>query len=175
MFTIGSAFAVRADAYVLRGGMNRRQAGEDFYFLQNLVQLGNVGEISSTKVYPSARLSNRVPFGTGPILQKWMNGEKDLAVTYNFKAFVDLKCFFDMRAVLFKMERAEYEKLLEAVPEAVSDFLVHDNFVAELDNLNRNCSSPETFEGRFFQVFNAFRILKYVNFVHREHYRMQAL
>ena len=32
LFTIGSAFAVTAEAYVKRGGMNRRQAGEDFYF-----------------------------------------------------------------------------------------------------------------------------------------------
>ncbi|QIA07602.1 glycosyltransferase [Draconibacterium halophilum] len=76
LFTIGSAFAVTAEAYVKRGGMNRRQAGEDFYFLQNLVQMGKVGEITSTKVYPSARLSNRVPFGTGPILQKWMKGRR---------------------------------------------------------------------------------------------------
>jgi hypothetical protein len=32
--TIGSAFAVRADAYIAAGGMRMRQAGEDFYFLQ---------------------------------------------------------------------------------------------------------------------------------------------
>ncbi|MDR2910979.1 MAG: glycosyltransferase [Bacteroidales bacterium] len=173
MFTIGSAFAVKVDAYVHRGGMNRRQAGEDFYFLQNLVQIGTVGEISSTKVYPSARLSNRVPFGTGPILQKWMNGEKDLAKTYNFKAFVDLKCFFDMRTKLFKMEQTEYENLLSVIPESVSDFLVYDNFWIELDNLNKNCSTSETFQVRFFQTFNAFKILKYINFVHKNHYRMQ--
>lgn len=175
MFTIGSAFAVRAGAYVQRGGMNRRQAGEDFYFLQNLVQIGRVGEISSTTVYPSARLSGRVPFGTGPILQKWMNGEKDLTMTYNFQAFVDLKCFFDMRNRFFKIERADYDALLLSMPEAVSDFLVHDNFMAELENLNSNCATAETFNSRFFQVFNAFKILKYINFVHQKHYQPQML
>ena len=34
--TVGSAMACTADAYVRRGGMNTRAAGEDFYFLQHL-------------------------------------------------------------------------------------------------------------------------------------------
>ena len=34
---IGSAFAVRTLDYVAQGGMNKRQAGEDFYFLQKLI------------------------------------------------------------------------------------------------------------------------------------------
>ena len=97
MFTVGSAFVVTAEAYVKRGGMNRRQAGEDFYFLQNLAHLGPIGEISTTTVFPSARLSDRVPFGTGPILQKWMGGAEDLTQTYNFQAFADLKEFFSIK------------------------------------------------------------------------------
>jgi len=32
--TVGSAFGVRATEYCRQGGMNKRQAGEDFYFLQ---------------------------------------------------------------------------------------------------------------------------------------------
>ena len=175
MFTIGSAFAVKAEAYVRRGGMNRRQAGEDFYFLQNLVHIGTVGEITSTKVYPSARLSNRVPFGTGPILQKWMNGEEDLTRTYNFNAFVDLKLFFDMKSDFFQIEQAGYKNLLSTLPKPVSDFLVYDNFWIELEDLNKNCSTLESFQIRFFQKFNAFKILKYLNFVHKKYYETTHL
>lgn len=39
---IGSAFAVRAADYVLQGGMNKRQAGEDFYFIQKLISTGGL-------------------------------------------------------------------------------------------------------------------------------------
>jgi hypothetical protein len=39
--TVGSAMAVKAYQYVKVGGMNRRQAGEDFYFIQKLVHSGN--------------------------------------------------------------------------------------------------------------------------------------
>ena len=163
MFTIGSAFAVRADAYVRRGGMNRRQAGEDFYFLQNLAQIGKISEITSTAVHPSARLSDRVPFGTGPILQRWMNGDEDLTKTYAFAAFRDLKSLFDLISFLFLISDDEYEKLLKELPPCVAQFLISDNFKSELDDLNRNCASPGSFKNRFFQKFNAFKILKYLN------------
>lgn len=166
MFTVGSAFAVVAQAYVKRGGMNRRKAGEDFYFLQNLVQIGTVGEISSTAVYPSARLSDRVPFGTGPILRKWMNGEEDLTQTYNFQAFSDLKFFFDLKDKLFQIAENEYENFLKQIPEPVRNFLIDDNFRTEINDLNSNCSKLSTFQKRFFQKFNAFKILKFLNFSH---------
>lgn len=175
MFTIGSAFTVLALAYVKRGGMNRRQAGEDFYFLQNLVQIGTVGEIRKTKVYPSARLSDRVPFGTGPILQKWMKGAEDLNQTYNFSAFADLKTLFNVCDSLFKIDKIQFNSLLENLPQSISEFIQHDKFWNELDDLNRNCSSLQSFQTRFYHRFNAFKILKYLNFAHENFYKKADL
>lgn len=170
MFTVGSAFAVTAGAYVKRGGMNRRKAGEDFYFLQNLAQTGKVGEITATRVHPSARLSDRVPFGTGPVLRKWMEGEKDLNLTYNFQAFADLKDFFSKKKQLFHVSEKEYNTLITCFPEPVGAFLAQDDFKKEIDDLNRNCSGPATFCSRFFHKFNAFKILKFLNFTHGKFY-----
>ena len=175
MFTVGSAFVVTAGAYVKRGGMNRRQAGEDFYFLQNLTQQGKVGEIKTTKVFPSARLSDRVPFGTGPILQKWMNGEEDLAKTYNFRAFEDLSLFFAIRKNFFKVEKNRFIELMKDLPEPIQQFVKVDNFWLELNDLNQNCSTLTSFQTRFFQKFNAFKILKYLNFVHERFYEKENI
>lgn len=175
MFTVGSAFAVRADAYVRRGGMNRRQAGEDFYFLQNLVLLGPVGEIRSTTVHPSARLSTRVPFGTGPVLKKWMNGEEDLTKTYNFQAFADLKQLFDVKDLFYKILEKDYQKLISSLPASVGEFLKQDVFWQDIAVLNENCSQLSTFQNRFFQKFNAFKILKYLNFTHGTHYEKACI
>ncbi len=175
MFTVGSAFAVTAQAYVKRGGMNRRQAGEDFYFLQGLAQQGIVGIIHSTKVYPSARLSDRVPFGTGPILQKWMNGKEDLTRTYNFTAYTDLKKFFLMKEKLFRIAKSDFEKLIYDLPEPVLRFLQADNFWSEIEDLNRNCSNIASFNSRFYQKFNAFKILKFLNFAHEYFYEKADL
>ncbi len=173
MFTIGSAFTVTAEAYVKRGGMNRRQAGEDFYFLQNLVQLGTVGEITSTKVYPSARSSNRVPFGTGAAMQKWMDGTEDLTQTYNFQAFIELKEFFDVKEKLYKVTEIEQKQIISNLPVAISSFITSDNFYVELADLNKNCSNIKTFQTRFFYQFNACKVMKYLNFAH-EHYIKRA-
>ncbi|SHF30901.1 Glycosyl transferase family 2 [Mariniphaga anaerophila] len=175
MFTVGSAFAVTAGAYVKRGGMNRRQAGEDFYFLQNLAQFGRVGEIAGTTVHPSARLSDRVPFGTGPVLQKWMSGQEDLTKTYNFEAFADLKLFFDRKDRLFRISEKEFGTFKKELPDAVNAFITDDDFFADVSDLNANCSEISTFRKRFFQKFNAFKILKYLNFSHGEFYQKADL
>lgn len=175
MFTVGSAFVVTTDAYVKRGGMNRRQAGEDFYFLQNLAQFGKIGEINETTVHPSARLSDRVPFGTGPIMQKWMEGKEDLEKTYSFEAFQNIKQFFDQKEKFFQINKDEYLALVKELPRAVTEFLAEDNFWNELDDLNRNCSSLRTFQNRFFQKFNAFKILKFLNFAHEKYYQKEDL
>ena len=63
--TVGSCFGVRAESYAREGGMNRKKAGEDFYFLHKIIPLGEFREINSTCVIPSPRESDRVPFGTG--------------------------------------------------------------------------------------------------------------
>ena len=175
MITIGSAFAVTAEAYVKRGGMNRRQAGEDFYFLQNLAQLGTVGEINTTRVYPSARLSNRVPFGTGAAIQKWMEGTEDLTKTYNFEAFTDLKTLFNANEKLFHTDEPGYLNIISGMPESIRHFLLQDNFWTELDDLNKNCSSLKSFQTRFFHKFNAFKVLKFMNFAHDGFYEKADL
>lgn len=175
LFTIGSAFTVTAEAYLKRGGMTRRKAGEDFYFLQTLTQVGQVGEINNTEVHPSSRVSDRVPFGTGPAMNNWMENTADLRYTYNLQAFIDLKKFFDIHKKLYKISFAEYQILLKNLPVPVTSFLEADNFFVGLENLNSNCSNEEIFSQRFFQIFNAFKILKFINFSHGNYYQRNLL
>jgi len=93
--TVGSSFAVSASAYIKQGGMNRRQAGEDFYFLQKIIPLGKFYEINTTRVIPSPRVSDRVPFGTGKAISTFVDEGIVDYQTYNYSAFKELKSFFD--------------------------------------------------------------------------------
>ncbi len=68
--SIGSALCCRAAAYVAAGGMNRRLAAEDFYFLQRLAKIDRVDFVAGTVVRPAPRYSERVPFGTGRTLRE---------------------------------------------------------------------------------------------------------
>jgi len=175
IYTIGSAFAVRADAYVKQGGMNRRQAGEDFYFLNKLTHLGPITEINDAFVYPSARVSDRVPFGTGAAMTKWMNEEEDLTLTYNFGAFKDLKQFFDRVDSLFRMRDKDYSEFMLSLPVSVHEYLQTLDFTAKLTEINQNSSSLSSFRKRFFQFFDAFIILRFLNLAHQKYYPKQNL
>ena len=175
IYTIGSAFAVRADAYVKQGGMNRRQAGEDFYFLHKLTKLGPITEINDAFVYPSARVSDRVPFGTGASMTKWMNDAEDLALTYNFSAFKDLKVLFDVVHSFFRIIPEDIEKLLSSLPVSVQEYLLTTDFTNKLAELNQNSSSLPSFRKRFFQFFDAFVILRFLNLAHQKYYERQEL
>ncbi len=67
--TVGSSFAVKAETYCKQGGMNRKKAGEDFYFLQKIMPLGDYEYLNTTAVFPSSRPSDRVPCGTGAFIK----------------------------------------------------------------------------------------------------------
>lgn len=175
LYTIGSAFAVTAGAYLRRGGMTRRKAGEDFYFLQTLTQTGKVGELTETCVYPSARISQRVHFGTGMAMKKWMEGSDDLLYSFNFQAFSDLKILFSIRHLFYRSGTEDFPLLIKQLPEPVAAFLEHEHLYAELSELAKNCSSVGVFLDRFFQIFNAFRILKFLNFSHPRFYQKESL
>lgn len=175
IFTIGSAFAVKAEPYVKQGGMNRRQAGEDFYFLNKLTHLGHVGEINEACVYPSARVSDRVPFGTGAAMTKWMNEDGDLAMTYNFAAFKDLKLLFDSVDELFRSDNLSLEIKLAGWPLSIQEYLTMIGFTLKLQEINKNSSSLLSFRKRFFQFFDAFAIMRFLNLSHPKFYLRQDL
>jgi hypothetical protein len=83
---------VKSSAYQKYGGMAPRQAGEDFYFINKIAMHGNVGEINDTTIFPSSRISDRVPFGTGDALGKMQNGIRANEV-YNPEIFLIIKSF----------------------------------------------------------------------------------
>jgi hypothetical protein len=175
IYTIGSAFAVRAEAYVKQGGMNRRQAGEDFYFLNKLTKLGQITELTEAFVYPSARVSDRVPFGTGAAMTKWMNEAEDLNLTYNFAAFLDLKQLFNQVDSLFRLSEANYSKFKSSLPDSIQDYIQTLDFQVKLAEINQNSSTLISFRKRFFQFFDAFIILRFLNLAHQKYYPRQRL
>jgi glycosyltransferase involved in cell wall biosynthesis len=165
-YTIGSAFAVTAEAYLQVGGMGKQQAGEDFYFLQKIFPLGKTRFIDATCVFPAARLSDRVPFGTGPAIGKMIEMKQTRKRSYQVAAFSELKLFFARTDSFFKKPSEEIEKELSDLPSHLQSFLQEDDFLTKIDEINRHTAHPANFKKRFFNYFTAFKILKYLNSVH---------
>jgi len=160
-YTIGSNFAVSANAYVKQGGMNRKQGGEDFYFLHKVFPLGHCIELTEVEVYPSARVSDRVPFGTGPALRKIMNEGRLL--TYHPESFIHLTQFFNAAPDFFNAGSNKLTEQYKTLPDSIQSFIQLQEFSAKINELNQNSASLKTFIHRFYQWFNAFMVIKFLN------------
>ncbi|ADR20230.1 hypothetical protein MATR_21540 [Marivirga tractuosa] len=158
--TIGSSMAVRSSVYQKQGGMNQRKAGEDFYFLHKIIPLGNFHTITNTKVIPSARISDRVPFGTGRAMQEHQNQSKDLNLSYDFASFILIKKF---------LEKIEDDNFIENIPPVVIEFLKETKLLNELEKINSKSKNKQHFKERFFEWFNGFKMLKLVHYL-RDNY-----
>jgi hypothetical protein len=172
--TVGSSFAVSALAYVKQGGMNQRKAGEDFHFLQKIIPLGNYVEINSTRVVPSPRQSDRVPFGTGASIRQWMTGEQTSLHTYPLEPFEDLKRLFALVPFFFKTNKSEIEKLCTHLPDPMQHYLFQNDYLKHITQANANSASPETFIKRFFGWFDGLKTVKYLNESCRQFYHKQS-
>ncbi len=167
--TIGSSMAVTVEGYLAQGGMNQRKAGEDFYFLQKFMKVLRLGELNSTKIIPSPRASNRVPFGTGRAIQEHLDGEREIQFTYNFKCFLDLKNILDHLDLIYYMQQSadQFKKLEEFYGKEEFDFNIH--------RIKQLSYSLEDFKKRFHQWFDAFTTLKFVHFLRDKYYPNKAI
>ena len=154
--TIGSSFALTAAAYARQGGMNRRKAGEDFYFINKLIKGEIFGEIIDAKVTPSSRISDRVPFGTGRALLEAFDGVKNLELTYDFSIFKCLKRWIDN----ISCQNFDYDQF----PEKVKKYIAKNKWDNTHLEMLKNSASHESYLKRFFAKYDAFWVLKFIHY-----------
>ena len=157
--TIGSCFAVRAESYAKVGGMSRRQGGEDFYFLHKLAQMTGIVEIDETLVFPSPRISSRVPFGTGPTVKNII--EKGEFQVYPFESFLILKRFFDS----FDRFSANKKVEMNEIPLEIIRFAGETNLQKIFDECFANAKQGQNLKKRLFSKFDAFFVVKFLNYI----------
>jgi hypothetical protein len=160
--TIGSAFACDSEAYIKVGGMNTRQAAEDFYFLQKLAKISKINKINRTVVYPSARQSWRVPFGTGNSVTQFQNGKKQFLL-YDPKVFVILKQWIK----LFNSDEALNTEVLlrrsKDIHIELYNYFIQKDFSAKWEKILGNCNSERQLNYQRINWFDAFNTLKLIH------------
>ncbi len=161
-FTVGSSFSVRAKAYISVGGMNRRKAGEDFYFLHKLMPTGKFGFITKALVYPSPRISDRVPFGTGKAIQQFVTEGK--IMVYPLASFLVLQSFFNRLENLYELDVSFVDGFMQDQPDLIRSFLAEIEFRDILIEIKANSASFGAFRKRFFQSFNGLMVLRFLNY-----------
>ncbi len=164
--TVGSTIACRASDYVAQGGMNLRQGGEDFYFAQKLIAARPYSALNGTIVYPGVRRSRRVPFGTGPALERALTS-RDMLRTFAPPIYRDLREFCDC---IRDESPAQLGSLFKQLPSPLVDFLREQRFRERIDEIHQNVRDEKSFRKRIFRWFNAFRFLKYAQASSRKYY-----
>lgn len=112
--SIGSCFVVRAKSYVAVRGMPLLKAAEDFYFLNKVRKVGAIDLIGEPRVRPSARVSERVIFGTGKYMRRSEHEDTE-------RVFYDLRTYPLMMRVRAALMRGGLETELAAL-SADTDF-----------------------------------------------------
>ncbi|MCZ7602527.1 MAG: hypothetical protein M5R37_06655 [Melioribacteraceae bacterium] len=163
--SIGSCMVIDPITYVKIGGMNKKKAGEDFYFLEKAAKLVEIISIDETTVIPSSRKSWRVPFGTGQRMTRFYKKVRDEYVLYDPQSFIILKKFLQL---FLSDDNYSSQKILSETklicPE-LHQFLVNNNFESAYQQISKNSKSAEQLNRQKKIWFDSFKTLKLVHFL----------
>ena len=177
--TIGSTICFSLYFYGKVRGFPKKQAGEDFYFLNKLRKLGPIKEKKGKAIKLQGRPSQRVPFGTGKsiicISQTFANEEEYLI--YNPHVFEVLKILLDQ--VKNFCVHQDYDKFLAECEMILlkrklyfcdNEFFKIDDFVKVITNiglkeflLNKINQAVNQNIHQFMVWFDSFKTLKFIH------------
>ena len=157
---MGSTIVCTAKAYCAVGGMPRKKATEDFYFLQELTKFCSVHTIPEILVYPSPRPIPRVYLGTGFRMKQAQDGFDLNTLYYSDAAFQILKELIDLGSNAWEIELSLLKKNTSAIHPHLTDFLLQEGIEDVWMNLQRNASSKSHFSKQFHRWFDGLKTIR---------------
>lgn len=170
--TIGSCMVCTAMIYALEGGMNKRKAGEDFYFINKLAKKHRATTITSAKVLPSCRTSDRVPFGTGKAMNDYVSQNTEILLSYDFNCFHLLKKTLQAIDVLFTNG---LDAFWAKISPLAQDYFQQISLEKHLPKIIKQSTSVESFKKRFFLWFDHLKVLQFIHFCTEKSFSKQAI
>lgn len=155
----GSAIACFIKSYKAVDGFDSQTAGEDFYFLQKIVKYGKLKLYTPATVYPSARCSNRVTFGTGTAIADFRANNYSRYPIYHYK-------IFDSIAKTYELIDNIFEKDVDSI---LISFLM--KYYQEEDlwsKLRNNFKTPASFKKAFHHKIDGLRLFQFLRYMQAE-------
>ena len=150
---IGSAIVMRAESLRKIGGITPVKSGEDFYLVQKLTKMGPVGSWNPEYVYPAARFSDRVFFGTGPAMSKAAAGDLSSYPIYHHRLF----------SIVEETSRRTDELYEHDIRTEFLDFLQSQFKDTNLwDTIRNNVKDANQFRRAFHEKADGLRILQFL-------------
>lgn len=160
---VGSAMACRASAYVRCGGMNCRQAGEDFYFLQKLAKTDGISRLSGTTVFPEPRPSMRVPFGTGRSMIRLLGGDSQAVLFYPAVAFRVLEAWLQTVGEYLAAPAEVIWQQAEKISPVLADYLTRSGWDSTWSRLQTTHQTGPRLLKAFHGWFDGFKSLRLIH------------
>jgi hypothetical protein len=156
---IGSAIALKTKTLQKIRNITPLSSGEDFYLLQKLRKMTPISNYNSEMVYPAARFSSRVFFGTGPAMIKGNSGDWESYPIYHYSLFDKIKETYDIIPELFT-ENKDTEFI---------DFLKIQYKTDDLwTPLRKNFKTLSQFTRAFHEKADGLRILQFLKATNSE-------
>jgi hypothetical protein len=164
---LGPTIVCTREAYMQSGGMNTRTAGEDFYFLQALTKTcygkGRLPGTLPATVYPSTRVSARVPFGTGQKIGEIIAGAAPPA--FPDSVYEQIGGFIALmnNSIKTRGSCAEISEKIKLQLPAVYDILIENKFFRDWGKIQQNAAGIETQQKAFQFWFDGLKIIRLIH------------
>jgi hypothetical protein len=145
--------------------MNHRGAGEDFYFLQQMAKAGGVSQVKRTVVYPSARTSHRVPFGTGRSMTDLLSRKEGVVLFYRVECFQILSRWLALVAQSLGLEGKEIQEKTLKISTDLFEFLKKNRFEFIWEKLQRNFPASRNLWKGFHDWFDGLKTMKLIHYL----------
>jgi len=160
--SMGSTIVCTAEAYMAVGGMNRKKATEDFYFLQELAKYCGVHIIPDVLVYPSPRPMRRVYLGTGFRMIQAQKGLDIRSLYYSKHAFTLLQKWIALGSTAWKMSLIELLEKIGYLNKELMKFLIKEGIMNIWENLQLSSPSQNHFVRQFHRWFDALKTIRFL-------------
>ena len=160
--SMGSTIVCTAEAYCAVGGMPRKKATEDFYFLQELTKYCGVHNIPETLVFPSPRPISRVYLGTGYRMEQIQKGFDITNLYYSDDAYRYLSKWLQLGGHAWENSLNDLLKDIKSIHPNLIGFLKIEGIETIWSKIQNNAPSKSHFTEQFHRWFDGLKTIRFL-------------
>ena len=160
--SMGSTMVCTAESYCAVGGMPRKKATEDFYFLQELTKYCGVHNIPETLVFPSPRPISRVYLGTGYRMEQIQKGFDITNLYYSDDAYRYLSKWLQLGGHAWEKSLNDLLKDIKSIHPNLIGFLKIEGIETIWSKIQNNAPSELHFKEQFHRWFDGLKTIRFL-------------
>ena len=98
-----------------------------------------------------------------------------METTYSFHSFQDVKIFIELFLKEYETNKLYDNTFLKSLPLSIQSFLEQNDFEVRIKDMLEYGTNTSSFSKRFYNWFNAFRVLKFIHFSRDAFYENESI